>query len=120
MANGTFDWMFFVKTVVVPLVLIGTVGIASFAIGHTQKDGHPVMAERVNDTLVRVGRVEEAQANLSAEVRRIEIEGIDDRFRRVDAERMEAGLQEQLDEIRLSLSRAKVEIDRIKAELGVK
>lgn len=114
----------FGKKVLAPLVVsvsvAAVIGISGFALGHTQIEGHPVMAERVNDSLVRVGRLEVETEALEIKTHELEIAGVDDRFRGVDADAMEARLQDQLDVIKRDLGHMKSELDKIKQELGIR
>ena len=110
----------FSKKVLAPVAVAAVIGISGFALGHTQIEGHPVMAERVNDSLVRVGRLEVETEALEAKTHELEIAGIDDRFRGVDAAEMEDRLQDQLDVIKRDLDHMKSELDKIKQELGIR
>ena len=109
-----------IKSVIVPFLVASLVAFAGFALGHTQLDGHPVMSERVNDALIRVGRLEVEAEMLEEKAQRLEVEGIDDRFRGNDAKEMEARIVSQLSVIRGDIDNIRSELNRVKVSLGLK
>ena len=107
--NGNFV----LKAIVAPVLVIAITGVGGFALGHTQSEGHDKSVVRLNDGLVRIGKLEERQERIREDLHNLELKGADDRFRGSDADAMEARLQTQLD----SLGR---DIEKIKKELGIR
>ena len=97
--DTVFTWGFIAKAIIAPIAITCIVGAGGFFVGHTQLEGHPETVIRLNDSLVRLGKLEARLEMLYDQIGGLSVDMVSDRFTGHDGQAMEDRLRAEIRDV---------------------